>query len=143
MGQVYRHLYPQVYDWENLRFVDDFLLFADDKATLWRWRQAVNNFLAALRLTLHAARCQPRPVTEGIPFLGFVLYPHHRRLKRRKGIAYRRRLQELLAAYADGAISLKSMTTSVQGWVNHVRYGNTYGLRRRLFYSLPIQPPTP
>ncbi|MBK9230446.1 MAG: RNA-directed DNA polymerase, partial [Anaerolineae bacterium] len=25
-----------------LRFVDDFLLFADDKRTLWAWKQAVS-----------------------------------------------------------------------------------------------------
>ena len=116
-----------------LRFVDDFLHFADDKATLWRWRAEIVDFLATLRLTLHEARCVPRPVTEGLPFLGFVVYPHHRRLKRRKGIAYRRRLRLLLARYQAGEIPLEQVTASVQGWVNHVRYGQTYGLRRDLF----------
>ena len=37
-----------------LRFVDDFLLFADDKRTLWARKQAVRARLAALRLNLHA-----------------------------------------------------------------------------------------
>ena len=60
-----------------LRYVDDFLLFADDKATLWRWRGEIIDFLATLRLTLHESRCHPQPVTEGIPFLGFVVYGHH------------------------------------------------------------------
>jgi hypothetical protein len=35
-------------------------------------------------------------VGEGIPFLGFVVYPERRRLKRRKGIYFRRRLQRLV-----------------------------------------------
>ena len=73
-----------------LRYVDDFLLFADDKRTLWNWREALIERLAALRLTIHEERAHPRPITEGIPFLGFVVFPTHRRLKRRKGIAYRR-----------------------------------------------------
>ncbi len=68
--------------------VDDFLLFADDKATLWAWKAAVERRLARLRLTIHPG-AHPRPVSEGIPFLGFVTYPDHRRLKRRKGIYYR------------------------------------------------------
>ena len=122
-----------------LRFVDDFLLFADDKATLWRWRQAVIDFLAGLRLTLHEARCHPQPVTEGIPFLGFVVYPHHRRLKRRKGIAYHRRLRTLLASYAQGELPLHAITASIQGWVNHVRYGKSYGLRRALFRQVRVR----
>ncbi|MCB9150260.1 MAG: RNA-dependent DNA polymerase [Caldilineaceae bacterium] len=119
-----------------VRFVDDMLLFGHDKATLWQYRTALIHFLAGLRLTLHATRCQPRPVAEGIPFLGFVLYPHQRRLKRRKGIAYRRRLRSLLVAQAAGDIPLAKVTASVQGWVNHVRYGQTYGLRRKMLSEL-------
>ena len=80
---VKRELRAQAY----LRFVDDFLLFADDKATLWRWKAAVEARLAALRFTVHP-RAEPRPVGEGIPFLGFVVYRERRRLKRRKGIAH-------------------------------------------------------
>ena len=92
-----------------------------------------------MRLTLHEARCHPQPVTEGIPFLGFVLYPHHRRIKRRKGIAFQRRLRQQLRDYRAGNVKLAVVTASVQGWINHVRYANSYGLRRRLFYTNPIR----
>ncbi|MFZ1767686.1 MAG: reverse transcriptase domain-containing protein [Caldilinea sp.] len=115
-----------------LRYVDDFLLFADDKPTLWAWRRAIIDYLAGLRLTLHEARCHPQPVTEGIPFLGFVVYPDHRLLKRRKGIAYRRRLRVLVGDYRARRIPLARVTASVQGWVNHARYADTYGLRKAL-----------
>ena len=115
-----------------VRYVDDFLLFADDKATLWAWRAAVIDFLAALRLTLHEARGHPQPVTEGIPFLGFVVYPDHRLLKRRKGIAYRRRLRALAADFRARRVPAPRITASVRGWTNHARYGDTYALRKRL-----------
>lgn len=39
-----------------VRYVDDFLLFADDKATLWGWLEAIQERLISLRLTIH-----PRP----------------------------------------------------------------------------------
>jgi RNA-directed DNA polymerase len=123
-----------------LRYVDDTLLFADDKATLWAWREPAVERLARLRLTIHPA-AHPRPVSEGIPFLGFVVFPTHRRLKQRKGIAYRRRLKRLLAAYAAGEIPLTQVTASVQGWVNHVRFGDTWGLRRTVFGALPVVAP--
>ena len=124
-----------------LRYVDDFLLFAADKRTLWAWREALVERLARLRLTIHARRAHPRSVTEGIPFLGFVVFPTERRLKRRKGIAYRRRLRALLAAYAAGEVSLEQVNASVRGWVAHARYGDTWALRRALFASLPITAP--
>jgi len=110
-----------------LRYVDDFLLFGKDKSQLWEWRQALIKRLERYRLTIHEKIAFPRPVKAGIPFLGFVVYPTHRLLKRRKGIAYSRHLKRLLQ---DG--SQEKIKASVQGWVNHVRYGDTYGLRKAL-----------
>jgi retron-type reverse transcriptase len=121
-----------------VRYVDDMLLFGDDKKQLWQWRAALVGKLAELRLTLHEWRAQPRPVTEGFPFLGFVIYPTHRRLKRRKGIAFQRRFRKLLAAYAQGEIDYERLNASVQGWINHVSYGDTWGLREALFAAHPI-----
>ena len=83
-----------------LRYVDDFALFADDKATLWAYREALVERLARLRLTIHPG-AQPRPVTEGLPFLGFIVYPDRRNLKRRKGVHFRRRFRALAERYSS------------------------------------------
>ncbi len=123
-----------------LRFVDDFLLFAPNKATLWQWREVIISRLARLRLTIHPG-AQVRAVREGIPFLGFVVYPDHRRLKRRKGIYYRQRLRALVRDYAQANVSFDQLTASVRGWVNHVRYGNTIGLRKAVLTRQMIPPP--
>jgi len=119
-----------------LRYVDDFLLFGDDKAQLWQWRQRIIERLAALRLTLHARKAQVRPVTEGIPFLGFVVYPDHRLLKRRKGVAFRRRLYTLFAAAQRGQASRADVQRTLRGWIAHVAHGDTWGLRRTLLAPL-------
>ena len=110
-----------------VRYVDDFLLFGDDKRRLQEWRERVIERLAELRLTIHEAQAHVRPVTEGIPFLGFIVFPTHRRLKRRKGIAFQRRLARLVQVSSAAAIK-----PIVQGWLNHVRYGDTHGLRRAM-----------
>ena len=114
-----------------VRYVDDFLLFADEKDLLWEWREAVIRRLAGLRLTIHP-RAHPRPVSEGIPFLGFVVWPERRRLKRRNVIQFRRRLQKLMQGYQGGQVSLDQVSASVLGWVNHACYGNTTGLRKAM-----------
>lgn len=115
-----------------LRYVDDFLFFADDKATLWTWREAAVAYLADLRLSIHDSRAQPRPVTEGIPFLGFVVYPGYRRLKRRNVVNYRRRLRALLKAHQAGEISDGQLAASLLGWINHAQHGDTWGLREAI-----------
>ena len=122
-----------------LRYVDDFLLFANDKRTLWMWRQALIERLARFRLSIQPGS-HPRPVTEGIPFLGFIVYADRRRLKRRKLIHFRRRLCKLIRRYETGDIMLSQMTASVQGWANHARYGNTVGLRKAVLSGITIRP---
>jgi RNA-directed DNA polymerase len=122
-----------------LRYVDDFILFGEDKRQLWTWKEAIEARLARLRLTLHPGAA-PRPVDEGIAFLGLVVYPHRRRLKRRKGIHYGRKLRRLVAAYNDGALSFAALNASIQGWTNHVRFGNTIGLRKAILGSIRLKP---
>ena len=124
-----------------VRYVDDFLLFGDDKRQLWAWKEAIIHRLARLRLTIHEASAQVRPVTEGIPFLGFVVFPDERRLKRRKGVAFQRRLRIMVKLYAEGKLPFERMTASVQGWVNHVRYARSAGLRRSVLS--PVNPRAP
>ena len=124
-----------------LRFVDDFLLFSDDKDQLWAWRAAIVERLARLRLTIHA-QAQPQRVSKGTSFLGFRVFADRRRLKRRKCIHVRRRFHHLLGDYAAGTISLDELDASVQGWVNHARYGNTVGLRKAILTSQVISPGT-
>ncbi len=111
-----------------LRYVDDFLLFGNDVRQLYDWRTAIIERLAVLRLTLHAESAQVFPVRTGIPFLGFRLYPTHRRVKARKVIAFRRRLKSMLKK----PVPYEKLTASIRGWINHVRYADSWGLRRRM-----------
>ena len=111
-------------------------LFADEKPLLWQWKANIEHYLAHLRLQVHAG-VQPRPVTEGFGFLGFRLFPEYRRLKKRKGIHYQRHLKKMLSDYENGAMLQDEVLDSVMAWNNHVGYGNTVGLRKRMFAVLP------
>lgn len=116
-----------------VRYVDDFALFANDRATLWAWKRAIVDRLARLRLTIHNESAQVSPVTNGIPWLGFVVFPRRRRVKGRKVVTASRRLRRRFNDYTAGHISFAELDASVQGWINHVRYADTWGLRRQLF----------
>lgn len=118
-----------------VRYVDDFLLFSNQKEDLNHWRTKIIQELGNYRLILHENKCQPRPTEEGIPFLGFIVFPEHRRLKRKKGIAFQRKYKTAYKAYQCGKLSFEQLTASVQGWINHVRYANTWHLRLSLLQS--------
>lgn len=116
-----------------IRYVDDFLLFGEDKKELMRWRDAIVARLQRLRLMLHRGNAHPRPVREGIPFLGFMVFPDYRRVKQRKGFAYRRKLRHLLNIADE-----KTIQASVQGWINHVRYADSLHLRESLLAEVGL-----
>ena len=113
------------------------VLFGPDRATLHAWRTALAERLAALRLVMHRG-AHPRPVGEGIPFLGFTVLPERRRLKRRKAVGARRRLARLASACREGRVQRSAFAASVRGWLNHARYGNTIGLRKAVLRDVRI-----
>lgn len=115
-----------------LRYVDDLALFSNSRRELWSWKRAVMDRLAALRLTAHEEAAQVMPVRCGIPWLGFVVYPSHRRVKARNVRNATRRLVLRLDDYTAGRISFAELDASVQGWINHVRYADSWGLRGRV-----------
>lgn len=133
---IKRELRCQAY----LRYVDDFALFSDSKPELWRWKQAIVERLATLRLTVHP-QAEVTPVRHGIPWLGFIVYPTHRRVKSRNVRNFTRRLRKRWGQYCAGEISFAEFDASVQGWINHVRYADTWGLRQHVL-GRPFKKPS-
>jgi hypothetical protein len=119
--------------------MDDFVLFADDKAHLHTWKEAIRRFLAArLRLLLHPKKSLVFPVKVGLEFCGFRLYPTHRRLRRSSVRRFVRRFRHQRSAYQHGELTLDEWSTSVRSWIAHATHGDTWRLRRRIFADYPI-----
>jgi retron-type reverse transcriptase len=126
------HLFKDDLGAPYLRYVDDFLIFAPDKKTLACWREQAGDGLAQLRLLLHQRKSVIQPVREGIPFLGFRVFPTHRRLLAGSVKRARRRFCRLQEAWEQGAVGVKEVKNSVRAWIAHAAHGDTFGLRRHL-----------
>ena len=146
-SQFWSNVYLNDFDWfvsralgcgAYLRYVDDFALFSDSKRVLRAWQAALIERLKCERLTIHAAQAQALPTRAGIPWLGFVVYPTHRLLKRRNAVNFTRKLRRNLDDYGAGQISFAELDAGVQGWINHVRYADTWGLREAVFSANTI-----
>ncbi len=115
-----------------IRSVDDFLEFSDDKEALAAWLDVARQQLARLRLEINERKSRIYPVGEGIPFLGFRVFPRQRRLLSKSVKRARRRLARLAEAHRRGEIDMKGVSRSVAAWIAHAAHGNTEGLRRRV-----------
>jgi len=126
---VLRYLRPGLY----ARYVDDFLLFGEDKAALARMRERLEEFLAARRLRLHPGKSRVYRTRDGVTFLGWRVFPDRIRLVRSNVVRFRRRMRTMREACLKGEMELSQATQHVQAWVAHAEHGQTRRLRRQLF----------
>ena len=116
-----------------LRYMDDMVLFSDHRAALADARDAVEAFLREhLHLVLKERATMLAPTTEGLPFLGWLLFRGTVRLRpanlRRSLWRLRLRRWEL----EQGRRSEESYRQGVASVFALLEHGNTLGLRRRL-----------
>ena len=116
-----------------IRYMDDFVVLEKDKARLHEVKHEMEDYLAQLRLKLHTDKCQVFPIKDGTDFLGYQIFPTHRRLRPSSVRRARRRLRVLREDYDSGKISWADVNHSVQSWLGHVKHADTYGLRRAIF----------
>jgi hypothetical protein len=109
-----------------LRYTDDFLLFADDKARLWDLRAGIVAQLAAVRLKLAEPKTRLLATREGVPFCGFRFQPG---LQPRILGATKRRFERRRYALAAAGAPAR-LTQCVFAWYQFSREGNSTGLRR-------------
>lgn len=115
-----------------IRYMDDFVLFSDDKVDLHRANQTIQNFLTdELKLRLKPTGCFVAPSYHGLPFLGFQLFPAVRRLKRANWIRFKRKFSERHSAFQNGKINEETLIRSTASLFGHVRHADTLHLRQK------------
>lgn len=116
-----------------LRYVDDLILLADDKPTLWAWRASIADYLAGLRLRLHPRKCHLTPVHCGLDVLGYRVWPHRRQLRNDNGHRFARRLRGMARAWGQRRCTLADFRPGIASWIGHARHGDSRALRAAIF----------
>lgn len=125
----------------HVRYCDDILVFADDRARLWEAHAALAQRVAGLRLTLHPVKTRLYRFDEGVEFVGYRLFREHRRLRRANVRQFVRRLRRQQRAYRAGELSADRVRASLRSWIAHASHANTYRLRARLLRAHPFVAP--
>jgi len=116
-----------------LRYMDDFLVFGQDKGHLHQIREEIARFLGdSLRLSLHANKSTVFPVKSGVDFCGFRVFPYYRKLRKANVKIFVKRVKKMQKFFARGEIGLRYISDSVMAWIAHASHGNTYKLRGKL-----------
>lgn len=115
-----------------VRYVDDFVLFSDSKDVLLSDFNKIATFLNTLRLRMHPGKSMIYQTGDGVHFLGHKVFPDFRRLNRKNVVLARRRYKRLKNQLFNGKIEYEALKKSVEGWLAHAAFSNTYRLRQKV-----------
>lgn len=128
-----------------IRYVDDFVLMHDDPPQLEAWREDITTFLRQhLGLELRDGG-RLAPIGNGIDFLGYIVRPHYRLVRRRVVGHMHERLQAHAVTivwrdsqvydYAPGKAG--QVQATLASYYAHFRHAQTAGLRKAVFLQHP------
>ena len=117
-----------------VRYMDDFICFAKSKKELWELLSKIDLFVVHnLKIELKEKVTQVAPVSEGIPFLGFRVYPQIIRIKKENLSRMKNKIRKKEIQFKKGRLSERDLVNSVGSIVAHVNHVNSLSVRRKIF----------
>jgi hypothetical protein len=136
MDALDQHIKRQPWGKHYVRYVDDMVLIASDVTVLWPAAQQIDQFLRSrLGCALHPRKTQIMPVEGGLQFLGFVIRPWARYIKRE---TERHAVKTFTDLHRSGA-DPKQVQASANSFFGILRQAKSWRARQRLATVLRAQ----
>jgi RNA-directed DNA polymerase len=114
-----------------VRYMDDFVLFGDEKQELKAAQLRIAGFLRAeLHLDLKERATILAPAREGLPFLGWRIHRGIVRIRPENLRRLRRRVRHRRWEQRTGRIDERTLTAALSSVIAHISHGDTLALRR-------------
>ena len=84
---------------------------------------------------MHKDKSKILNLKEGVPFLGFRIFPHHKLPKKANLGKFQSKLRELKILYKEHQLNREQIVEHLEGWMAYAKQGNTYKYRRDLLKS--------
>ncbi len=111
------------------RYTDDFIVISENREYLENLIEPINTFLKTkLKLSLHPNKVEILRCNRGIDFLGIILFPYHRMIRKKTRRRMMRKLGEKIELYRQGLIPKKSLDQTLQSCLGVLSHSNSYHL---------------
>jgi len=119
-----------------IRYVDDFVIFSNDKAELTKIKIEIQTYLQSLRLITHPNKTHIHIVEKGVPFLGFRNFPEYRYVLKKKSHRSKRHIFSKVDLLQKELLSPDELQSGLNSWLGHIRFGQSKHLENSLFRTL-------
>ena len=109
------------------RYTDDFLIVSEDKLYLRSLLVPIEQFLSEkLKLNLHPNKITIRKYSQGIDFLGYIILPHARLIRKRTWKRITRKLDKRLTVYKASQITKEKLEQSLQSYLGVLSHADAH-----------------
>ena len=117
-----------------VRYMDDIVILSDSKAQLHEWKEKIERFMQErLKLELNPKKCFIEPISRGIDFCQYRVFPDHIKLKKATALRMKRNLKRIQHLYATGEITLERAQKTVSSYMGLLSHCDSYQLKRAIF----------
>ncbi len=115
------------------RYTDDFVIVSCDEAYLKELLLLIREFLNInLRLSLHPKKVEIRKYQRGIDFLGYVLLPHHIKIRTKTKRKIPKKLRQRIVLYKSGQIKEIALFSTLASYLGVLSHADTYIMSRNI-----------
>jgi hypothetical protein len=141
MSQVFANLYLDALDQfckrvlgihYYIRYMDDVIILCNSKEQLREWKDRIEEFLLSeLELDLNRKTCI-RPISQGIEFVGYRIWPTHVVLRKRTTLHIKRSLKKVQKQYHDYEITMEDAFASLQSYLGMFCHCDSHSLQEKI-----------
>ena len=135
MNDLDHYIKEQLHVKYYIRYMDDGVILSNDKEYLKDCLKKITDMVNQYQLTLNKKTCIMNVSKNGIDFLGFRYYIINQKvIMKVRNITkkrLRRKMKKLDYLYIQKKITKKDMNQVIASYQGHLKYGNTYFLRKK------------
>jgi hypothetical protein len=121
-----------------IRYMDDMIILHHDKAQLHHVKYAIEEFLLTkLKLNLNN-KTAIRPTSLGIHFVGYQIWPTHKKIRKPTALKIKRKLHKMAGRYNRGIINLDKFKASLASYMGMLIHANCDRFKRALLNSIVL-----
>ncbi len=115
-----------------VRYMDDVIILSNDKAHLHDIKNRIELFLTEhLQLNLNK-KTTIRPITCGVDFVGYQIWPGYRKLKKQSARRILRKITWLCKQYVEGKVTEEDVIRRIASYNGILEHCNSFGLRQKI-----------
>lgn len=116
-----------------VRYTDDFVVTSENRAYLEKLISLIAGFLdQKLALVMHPKKILIRKLSQGIDFLGYLIFPSHRLLRVKTKHRIFAKIRSRIDEFHGGRIGRLALEQSLQSYLGVLSHANTYELGNEL-----------